>query len=247
MDEVHEGVCGNHIGGRALVAKIVRTGYYWPTIKRDCIAKVKACDNCQKHATISTRPAELLHSMEAEAANRVVLQAIKKKLNDAKGEWAELIPEILWGHNTTTQTTTGETPFKLVYGSEALIPIEVGIPTLRTELYNELNNLHARNTELDLAEETRELAAIRQRAIKQITEKKHNKRVSPRAFTEGDLVLRRTEEARRPPAHGKLAANWEGPFRVIKVLGMGAYQLQTLQGNPISGTWNICSLKMYQS
>nr|XP_025680553.1 uncharacterized protein LOC112782405 [Arachis hypogaea] len=64
MDEVHEGVCGNHIGGRALAAKIVRTGYYWPTVKRDCIAKVKACDNCQKHAAISTRPAELLHSME---------------------------------------------------------------------------------------------------------------------------------------------------------------------------------------
>ncbi|XP_057760122.1 uncharacterized protein LOC130980459 [Arachis stenosperma] len=233
MDKVHEGVCGNHIRGRALAAKIVRTGYYWPTIKKDCIAKVKACDNCQKHAAISTRPAELLHSMEvswpfyrwgldilgpfpiapgqekfllvvvdyfskwieaqplakitaekAEAANRVVLQAIKKKLNDAKGEWAELIPEILWGYNTTIQTTTGETPFKLVYGSEALIPIEVGIPTPRTELYNEQHNLHARNTELDLAEETRELAAIRQRAIKQITEKKHNKRVSPRAFTE---------------------------------------------------------------
>ncbi|XP_020973549.1 uncharacterized protein LOC107646977 isoform X3 [Arachis ipaensis] len=352
MDEVHEGVCENHIGGRALAAKIVRTGYYWPTIKRDCITKVKTCDNCQKHAAISTKPAELLHSMEvswpfhrwgldilgpfpiapgqvkfllvaidyfskwieaqplaritaekvrsfiwkniicrfgipreiiydngrqftdnklcsflknfyikhrfssvehpqtngqAEAANRVILQAIKKKLNDAKGEWAELIPEILWGYNTTIQTTTGETPFKLVYGSEALIPIEVGVPTLRTELYDEQRNLQARNVELDLAEETRELAAIRQRAVKQIIERKHNKRVLPKTFTEGDLVLRRTEVARRPPAHGKLTANWEGPFRVNKVLDMGAYQLQTLQGKPISGTWNISSLKMYQS
>ncbi|XP_072071811.1 uncharacterized protein [Arachis hypogaea] len=182
-----------------------------------------------------------------EAANRVILQAIKKKLNNAKGEWAELIPEILWSYNTTIQTTTGETPFKLVYGLEALIPIEVGIPTLRTELYDEQHNSSTRNAELDLTEETREIAAIKQRAMKQLAEKKQNKRVFLRTFTEGDLVLRQTEEARRPPTHGKLATNWEGPFRVVKVLDLGAYQLQTLQGNPISGSWNISSLKMYRS
>ncbi|XP_072054338.1 uncharacterized protein [Arachis hypogaea] len=247
MDEVHEGVCRNHIGGRAFAAKISRTGYYWPTIKRDCIAKVKACDKCQKHEAISTKSAEVLHSMEAEAANRVVLQAIKRKLDNAKGEWAELIPEILWSYNTTVHNTTGETPFKLVYGSEALIPVEIGVPTLRAELYSEQHNISTRKAELDMAEEDREIAVIRQRAQKQLEERKHNKRVVPRTFSEGDLVLRRTEEARRPPSHGKLAANWEGPFRVSKVVGMGAYQLQTLQGNPIPGNWNISSLKMYTS
>ncbi|XP_072081074.1 uncharacterized protein [Arachis hypogaea] len=243
-------------------------------MKRDCITKVKTCDKCQKHASISTKPAEVLHSMKvswpfhrwgldilgpfpiapgqvkfllvsidyfskwieaqplaritaekAEAANRVILQAIKKKLDNAKGEWVELIPEVLWSYNTTIQTTTGETPFKLVYGSEALITVEVGVPTLRTKLYDEQHNINARNAELDLIEEDREIAAIKQRAQKQLVERKHNKRVVPRTFEEGDLVLRRTKEARWPPSHGKLAANWDGPFRVSKVLGMGAYQL----------------------
>ncbi|XP_016192739.1 uncharacterized protein LOC107633647 [Arachis ipaensis] len=57
MAETHEGICGNHIGGQALSTKILRAGYYWLTMKRDCIAKVQKCDNCQKHSTISTTPA----------------------------------------------------------------------------------------------------------------------------------------------------------------------------------------------
>ncbi|XP_057719163.1 uncharacterized protein LOC130933549 [Arachis stenosperma] len=237
MAETHEGVCGNHIGGRALAAKILRTGYYWPTIKRDCISKVKACDNCQKHATLSETPAEELHTIEG----------LKKKLGDAKGEWADLIPEILWSYNTSIQYATGETPFKLVYGAEALIPVEVSVPTLRTELYDQSNNLQARTAELDLVEEERDISAIKQRTRKQYLEQRHNRKVVHRSFNNGDLILRRTEEARKPPAHGKLAANWEGPFQVLQNLGKGAYKLETLQGDQLPGTWNISSLRKYQS
>ncbi|XP_025640864.1 uncharacterized protein [Arachis hypogaea] len=352
MAETHEGVCGNHIGGRALAAKILRTGYYWPTIKRDCITKVKACDNCQKHATLSETPAEELHTIEVswpfdrwgldilgpfpkapgqvkfllvsidyfskwieaqplahitsekvrsflwkniicrfgipreiisdngrqftdhklaafltnfnikhhfssvehpqtngqvESANRIILQGLKKKLGEAKGEWADLIPEILWSYNTSIQSATGETPFKLVYGAEALIPVEVSIPTLRTELYNQPNNQQARSVELDLVEEDRDISAIKQRARKQYLEQRHHKRVVHRSFNNGDLVLRRTEDARKPPAHGKLAANWEGPFRVLQNLGKGAYKLETLRGEQLPGTWNVSSLRKYQS
>ncbi|XP_072060415.1 uncharacterized protein [Arachis hypogaea] len=237
MTETHEGICGNHIGGRALAAKILRTGYYWSTIKRDCFSKLKACDNCQKHATLSETPAEELHTIEG----------LKKKLGEAKGEWADLIPEILWGYNTSIQSATEEIPFKLVYGAEALIPVEVSVPTLRTDLYDQSNNLQARSVELDLVEEERDISAIKQRARKQYIEQRHNKRVVHRSFNSGDLVLRRTEEARKPPGHGKLAANWEGPFRVLQNLGKGAYKLETLKGDHLSGTWNVSSLRGYQS
>ncbi|XP_072074407.1 uncharacterized protein [Arachis hypogaea] len=206
-------------------------------MQRDCILKVKTCDNYEKYAAISMKPAEVLDSMEV----------MRKKLTDAKVEWADLIPEILWSYNTTIQTTIGETPFKLVYGTEALIPIKVGIPTLRAELYNQNHNIDTRKAELDLVEENRDVAAIKQKAMKQLIERRHNKKVVPRTFSKGDLVLRRTEEPRRPSSHGKLVANWEGPFRIAKVLGMGAYQLQTLKGDSLSGNWNISSLKLYRS
>ncbi|XP_020963343.1 uncharacterized protein LOC110264980 [Arachis ipaensis] len=275
MAETHEGVCGNHIGGRALAAKILRTGYYWPTIKRDCITKVKACDNCQRYGipreiisdngrqftdhklatfltnfNIKHHFSSVQHPQtngQVESANRIILHGLKKKLDEAKGERAGLIPEILWSYNTSIQSATGETPFKLVYGAEALIPVEVSVPMLRTELYNQPNNQQARTAELDLVEEDRDVFAIKQRARKRYLERRHNKRVVHRSFNNGDLVLRRTEDARKPPAHGKLAANWEGPFRVLQNLGKGAYKLETLRGEQLPGTWNISSLRKYQS
>ncbi|XP_072077721.1 uncharacterized protein [Arachis hypogaea] len=102
-------------------------------------------------------------------------QGLKKKLGEAKGEWADLVPETLWSYNTSIQSATGETPFKLVYGAEALIPVEVSVPTLRTELYDQSNNLQARTAELDLVEEERDISAIKQRARKQYLERRHNK------------------------------------------------------------------------
>ena len=48
LREVHERVCGNHLGARSLVHKVIRVGYYWPTIQVDAQAYVKVCDQCQR-------------------------------------------------------------------------------------------------------------------------------------------------------------------------------------------------------
>ena len=63
LREVHEGVCGNHIGTRALAGKVLRQGYYWPTILRDATNLVRRCKICQEHAKISHLPSEPLTSI----------------------------------------------------------------------------------------------------------------------------------------------------------------------------------------
>ena len=63
LREVHEGVCGNHIGARALAGKVLRQGYYWPTILRDATNLVRRCKICQEHAKISRLPFEPLTSI----------------------------------------------------------------------------------------------------------------------------------------------------------------------------------------
>ena len=65
MREIHEGICGNHSGSRSLVHKLVRAGYYWPTIQVDTEAYVKACDKCQRFSNIIRQPTEELAPMTA--------------------------------------------------------------------------------------------------------------------------------------------------------------------------------------
>nr|XP_025684548.1 uncharacterized protein LOC112785303 [Arachis hypogaea] len=138
----------------------------------------------------------------AEAANKVILHALKKKLDDAKGLWAELIPEIIWGYNTTIHSTTKETPFRLVYGSDAMIPVEISQSSLRTALADQTTQDIARQTDLDLIEELRSSTAIKHLAMQQHIARRYNQRLQPRSFKVHDLVLRKTEQARKPPAHG---------------------------------------------
>ena len=65
MSELHEGICGSHIGGRALLLRILRAGYFWPTMRKDCIEHVKHCDPCQRQSNVHRAPPEILHSIHA--------------------------------------------------------------------------------------------------------------------------------------------------------------------------------------
>ena len=61
LKDIHEGDCGNHTGGRSLCSKILRTGYFWPTMKKDALGYAQKCDACQRHSNILHQPAEPLH------------------------------------------------------------------------------------------------------------------------------------------------------------------------------------------
>ncbi|XP_057421678.1 uncharacterized protein LOC130715576 [Lotus japonicus] len=52
MFEVHEGVCASHVGGRSLVAKVLRVGFYWPTLRKDCMEYMKKCEKCQVYVDL---------------------------------------------------------------------------------------------------------------------------------------------------------------------------------------------------
>nr|XP_025703651.1 uncharacterized protein LOC112805491 [Arachis hypogaea] len=63
---------------------------------------------------------------QVEAANKVILQGLRKWLDQKKGAWADELASVLWSYKTTPQSSTRETPFRLTYGLNAVIPMEVG-------------------------------------------------------------------------------------------------------------------------
>jgi len=63
MSELHEGICEIHVEGRALVLKVIRVGYYWPTMKEDRGSYMQRCEQCQKHVDWHHAPAEELRSV----------------------------------------------------------------------------------------------------------------------------------------------------------------------------------------
>uniref|UniRef100_A0A2N9GLC3 Integrase catalytic domain-containing protein n=1 Tax=Fagus sylvatica TaxID=28930 RepID=A0A2N9GLC3_FAGSY len=81
---------------------------------------------------VYSSPAYPQSNGQAEASNKTVLDGIKKRLEDAKRRWVEELPNVLWTFRTTPRRSTGETPFSLAYGSEAVILLEIGLPTLKT-------------------------------------------------------------------------------------------------------------------
>ena len=77
---------------------------------------------------------------QTKVTNRTLRKIIKAKLDDAKGAWPEEFLSILWAYRTTVRTPTRETPFRLTYGTEAVISVEMGITSTRREMFHEGNN-----------------------------------------------------------------------------------------------------------
>ena len=181
---------------------------------------------------------------QAEASNKTLLTALKKWLDSAKGKWVEELPGVLWAYRTTTRKPTGISPFALTYGMEAIIPTEIGLPTIRTATA-ELENAESVVRELDASDELREEAAIRIMSFQHSLANSYNKRVKPRVFQPGDLVLRKVFENTADPTTGKFQPNWEGPYVVTRSRESGSYAIDKTDGTPVPRMWNSMHLKRY--
>ena len=174
----------------------------------------------------------------------MLLRGLKRRLEKAKGSWAEEVPRIVWAYHTTEQSGTQETPFSLVYGCDAMIPVEIQESSPRFQNFVEEDSNEERRLNLDLLDEVKEEARLKAEAVKRRIERRYNSKVMRRQFREGDLVMRK---AHQYEMENKLSPKWTAPFRITEALGNGAYRLETLEGGAIPRTWNATHLKLYYS
>ncbi|GAV87912.1 hypothetical protein CFOL_v3_31336, partial [Cephalotus follicularis] len=128
---------------------------------------------------------------------------------------------------------------------EALIPVEIGVQSPRVMDFSEENNEEGLRNFLDLVEELKDKASIKVVAYQQRMGRYYNKRVNPRLLRKGDLVLRNAAIADPTGTIGKLDPNWEGPYKVKRVLRPGTFKLETLGGKEIPRACNAEHLRKY--
>jgi len=117
------------------------------------------------------------------------LNGLKKRLDAAKGLWEDELPAILWSIYTTEESATGETPFMLVYGSEAVLPIELAICTHKVTTFQTTLNNQALREALDLLPFVRGDAYLCEEITKDRMARFYNRKVKEHPLAVGDLVL----------------------------------------------------------
>ncbi|GJT89759.1 reverse transcriptase domain-containing protein [Tanacetum coccineum] len=177
-----------------------------------------------------------------ERANKSLKEGIKARLDERSKDWIEEIPHVLWAHHTMIKSSNGDTPFLLTCGTEAVIPAEIGMPTLRTAEIDMVQNDEALEINLDLLEERRDQAAIREARSKAKMEKYYNSKVRNTSFKPGDLMYQNNDASHAKDSR-KLSPKWEGSYEVTKALGKGAYKLGDCNGKILLRTWNVRNLK----
>ncbi|GJZ46786.1 reverse transcriptase domain-containing protein [Tanacetum coccineum] len=177
-----------------------------------------------------------------ERENRSLMEGIKTRLGREKAGWVDELLNVLWAHRTSIKQSNDETPFSLTYGSEAVIPTEIRMPSYRTLMIREEFNEEEQRLNLDLLQEQREAAAIREARYKSKMEQYYNKKVCLARFRPGEFVYRRNE-ASRVEDQGKLGPKWEGPYRVTEAFKNGSYKLQTMEDKIVPRTWDAINLR----
>ncbi|XP_027174428.1 uncharacterized protein LOC113774052 [Coffea eugenioides] len=144
-----------------------------------------------------------------EAANKN-LKKIIRKMTERHRDWHEKLPYALMAYRTAIWTSTGATPFNLMYRMEAVLPAEVEIPSLRILMEAKLDEadwIKQRHEQLSLIDEKRLNAICHGQCYQKRVARAYNKKVRPRIFTEGDKVLKHILPVQEE-AKGKFAPNW---------------------------------------
>jgi ribonuclease HI len=176
-----------------------------------------------------------------ERANGIIMMGIMKLIfNQPRGKWPEELIKVVWRNNTTVSRSTGFTPFKLLFGDEAITPEEAKARSIRT--------VASAEDEADYSVAKDAIEGTRLQAVENINKyqaeiiKWRDRKVRLKNIKLGHLVLQRVAN---PDTVGKLQLKWEGPFLVVSSSRPGSYRLKDMDDKDIPRSWNADELRRY--
>ncbi|XP_050909522.1 uncharacterized protein LOC127123338 [Lathyrus oleraceus] len=156
---------------------------------------------------------------QVEAANKVIIDLIKKHVGKKPKNCYKTLDQILWACRTFPKEATKSTPFRLTFGHDVVLPVEIHLQSLRIQRQHELTTESYWSMMLDelvdLDEERLSALELLRQQKKRI-EVSYNKKVKVKSFTPEDLVWKVILPMdRKDRALGKWPPNWEGPFQIL--------------------------------
>ncbi|KAI0497309.1 hypothetical protein KFK09_020532 [Dendrobium nobile] len=104
---------------------------------------------------------------QTEVTNRTILKELKTRLEKARGQWPEELPNVLWAYRTTIRTPTGETSYNLCFSTEVVITVDIGVSSNRVQTFDSNNNEERLRTNLNLLPEVRDEVSLKTTAYHQ--------------------------------------------------------------------------------
>ena len=184
---------------------------------------------------------------QAESSNKNLMTIVKKIVGENKRSWDSKIKHALWADRITKKASTGKSPFELVYGVEAQLPIHLTLPVyqLLREFDIEESALQNRVNQLVELDEIRRKAYDQNFKSQEKTKKTFDKSARQRDFRVGDTVVLWDKGKEKPGKHGKFDSLWLGPYVIRSVAGPNSFNLNHLDGDPLNIPRNGQQLKFY--
>jgi hypothetical protein len=182
-----------------------------------------------------------------ERANGIIGKILNKVVSAHKTDWDRKLPSAIHAYNTTEKTTTGKTPYFLVFGQEAVHGVELQVETFRVMAARNAESRHEtlpRLLAIEELEEVRNAALERTKGVQTKRKEDYDRKIpADHGIREGGLVL--LYDNRHKDFPGKLHTRWMGPFRVTRIFENGSLQLQDLQGQWLDTRVNGSRVKKY--
>jgi len=182
-----------------------------------------------------------------EQFNRTLCKAVAKYVQLVEEDWDRFIPSVLFAYRTMKHNTTKYEPFKLVYGRNAITPLDLLLDPMiddQDEATLEESIIQRMCQVTDILEPSLSLAQKHSERSQQQQEKRHKVSSTAQEFKEGDLVLKYKHTKEK---QSKFMFKWVGPYRIQQVYGNGSYRLKTMDGKILKSTTNGDDLKHYHT
>nr|GEZ44861.1 reverse transcriptase domain-containing protein [Tanacetum cinerariifolium] len=242
LREIHDGSCSMHAGTRFVVAKALRTGYYWPTMHRDARTLIRVCQDCQVHKPVPRNPQQKLTPITSLWPFYKWGIDIAGPFSKGSGKVKFLIVAMdyftKWIEAKPIATITGNQIKKFVWDN---VVCRFGLPG---EIISNNGKQFWDDPFKDWCEKLCGYPDKNRHAYTQ-TAKVDLVRNNEALEINLDIFEERREEAaiREAKNTRKLGLKWEGPYKVTEALGIGAYKLRGRDEKQLSQTWNINNLK----